>query len=240
MELHNTVEDIIISRVNGFFGDIKNQKNPSNLCVCDQCRMDTICYVLNRTTPHYIVSNRGVARVQGESLERQQQEADMTALIYEALKRVNHNQRPNFDHSSKADETGSASNFPVYNVPTILGRVFNGNNFAPLSGVDAELLWNGNLVPMKDGNWQNPYHIISNTEGSFSFWPLADAASGVNKHKIFEYTLRLSAPGFETLTHFFKIPVASEIQKAGSFTLQRTFKLPDLYMFPPGEAEQNG
>ena len=240
MELHNTVEDTIISRVNGIFEDIKKEKNPGNLCLCDHCRMDTICYVLNRTPPHYIVSNRGVARVQGEFLEKQQQEADITTMIYEGLKRVNHNQRPNFTHTGDADEANAASKHPVYNIPTIMGRVFNGNNFAPLSEVDVELLWDGKHVAMKDGNWQNPYHIVPNTEGNFSFWPAADKASGVNKHKIFEYTLQVSAPGFETLIHFFKIPVASEIQAKGSFALDRTFKLPDLYMFPPGEAEQNG
>ena len=239
MELHNTVEDTIIARVNGIFDDIKKEKNPANFCLCDQCRMDTICYALNRTPPHYIISNRGVVRVHAEGTERHQQEADMVALIYEGLKKVNHNQRPNFDHSAGTGETGSVSKHPVYNVPTIIGRVFNGNNFAPLSGVDVELLWNGKLVAMKDRNWQNPCHIVSNTEGNFSFWPAADPASRVNKHKIFEYTLQISAPGFETLTHFFKIPVSSEVQPAGSFTLERTFKLPDLYMFPPGEGEED-
>jgi competence protein ComFB len=93
---------------------------------------------------------------------------------------------------------------------------------------------------MKDGNWQNPVFVVSSNEGNFSFWPAADLASGVGKHKIFEYTLRVTAPGFEAMNHFFKIPVASEIQAAGSFSLQRTFKLPDLYLFPPGEAEKSG
>jgi len=240
MELHNTVEDVIIARVDGIFEVIKKEKNPHNLCLCDHCRMDTICYVLNRTPPHYIVSSRGVARVQGESLERQQQEADITAMIYEGLKRVNHNQRPNFDHSPGEAESGPESNVPVFNIPTIMGRLFNGNNFAPLSGVEVKLFRNGQLVPMKDKNWQNPCNIVSNTEGSFSFWPASVPAASAEDHEIFEYSLQVSAPEFETLIHFCKIPVVSEIQAKGSFTLERTFKLPDLYMFPPGEAEQNG
>ena len=121
-----------------------------------------------------------------------------------------------------------------------MGRIFSGDNFAPLSDAVVELLWKGEVVPMKDGNWQNPYRISSQNEGNYSFWPVADIASGVNKHKIFEYTLRVSSQGFDTLTHFFKIPVASEIRQAGSFALSRTFKLPDLYLFQPGEAEKNG
>ena len=239
MELHNTVEDMVISKADEFFGILEKSGNPDKLCTCDQCRMDTICYTLNRITPRYIVSNRGASRVRWESLERQQQEADIAALITEGFKRVSHNLRPNFVHSTKAAAANVKPMLPVYNVPTILGRVFNGNNFAPLEDGTVELLWDGVLVSMKDGNWQNPFQLVPYTDGNFSFWPAEDIASEPHKHKIFDYTLRVTAPGFETLVHFFKIPVASEIRTAGSFALDRTFKLPDLYLFPPGEAEEN-
>jgi len=240
MEVHNIVEDKVISAVSEIFEIIKTNGNPDEYCICNQCRMDVICYALNRLTPHYIQSSRGVTRVQNDNFQLQQQAADIAALVHEGLKRVNHNQRPNFDHSGEAVEDDAVSKQPVYNVPVIMGRVFNGENFAPLAEAVVELLWDGKLVPVKDGNWQNPYSIVSHTEGNYSFWPAADLASGINKHKIFEYTLRISAPGFETLNHFFKIPVASELLAAGSFSLERTFKLPDLYVFPPGEAEKNG
>ena len=241
MVVHNTVEDVVISRVNDFFQILDKEGNSEKLCLCNQCRMDTICYALNRIPPFYIVSNRGASRVhQWESIEWQQMEADISSLINEGLKRVNHNLRPNFSHQAETSDVVAESKQPVYNVPTIIGRIFNGTNFAPMADVNVELLWNGNLVPMKDGNWQNPCHLVSNTEGSFSFWPAPDLASKANKHKIFEYTLRVTGQDYEPLIHFFKIPVASEIIAAGSFTLDRTFKLPDLYMFPPGEAEQNG
>jgi competence protein ComFB len=93
---------------------------------------------------------------------------------------------------------------------------------------------------MKDRNWQNPYTLVSNTAGTFTFWPEALSAESVSQHKTFEYSLRVSAPEFETLVHFFKIPVISEIQAAAAFTLGRTFKLPDLYMFPPGSSGEAG
>ena len=240
MVLHNTVEDIVISRVNDFF-QVLEKEGKTDLCLCNQCRMDTICYALNRIAPHYIVSNRGASRVQHwESIKWQQMEADISSLINEGLKRVNHNQRPNFSHQTETLGAENGNENPVYNVPTIIGRIFNGNNFAPMSGVDVELLWDGNLVPMKDGNWQNPCRLVANTDGNFSFWPAPDQASKVDNRKIFEYTLRVTGMNYEPLIHFFKIPVASEIMTAGSFTLNRTFKLPDLYMFPPGEAEKNG
>jgi competence protein ComFB len=240
MEVHNTVEDKVLSRVEEIFQAFAEQKNKEKFCTCNQCRIDVICYSLNRLRPHYIVSHRGASRVQQEVFELQQQAADITALIHEGIKRVKHNQRPYFSHQSDAGKTDVEDGLPVFNVPTIMGRLFNGNNFSPLSDVNVELLWEGELVPMKDGNWHNPCKLVHNVEGTFSFWPAPAKASKVDKHKIFSYTLRVSHPEFETLNHFFKIPVASEMLPAASFSLERTFKLPDLYMFPPGEGEKNG
>ena len=240
MEFHNIAEDKVIAQVDELFREIEKNSKDNKFCICDKCKKDVICYTLNRVTPHYILSSRGASRVQNENFEHQQQSADIVALIHDGLKKVSHSMRPNFSHDSRHDNEDRGSGEAVYNVPTIIGRIFNGDNFAPISDAVVELLWENKLVPMKDGNWQNPYRVISKNEGNFSFWPFADAASGPDKHKIFDYTLRIASSGFETLTHFFKIPVASEIRTAGSFTLSRTFKLPDLYLFPPGEAEKNG
>jgi competence protein ComFB len=240
MELHNTAEDIILPRVKDIFDTLEKEGNSEKFCTCNQCRMDTACYVLNRTQPHYIVSNRGAARVQQETIERQQKEADIAALIYEGLKRVSHNQRPNFSHASADTDAGIGFNKPVFNIPTVVGRLFDGNNFAPLSNVVIELRYNSELVKMKDPNWQNPYNLVANTAGTFTFWPTPILAETLEERRVFEFSLKVEAPHLETLTHFFKIPVISEIQTAKTFTLGRTFKLPDLYMFPPGEAEKNG
>jgi len=240
MELHNTVQGKVISKVEEIFEAIDKSDNAGKFCTCDQCKMDVICYVLNRTPPRYIVSNRGASRSLEEGIGSQQQAADIAALIHDGLKQVNHNLRPNFAHSSEKSAASNEAEIPKFIIPTIMGRIFNGDNFAPLSDATVELIWEGEPVAMRDANWQNPYNIVHHVEGNYSFWPAPVPASKVNNHKIFEYTLRVSAPEFETLTHTFKIPVASEIHATTSFTPDRTFKLPDLYMFPPGEAEKNG
>ena len=240
MKLHNTMEDEVIFRVDEILDVLDKEENHGKFCTCNQCRMDVICYTLNRLQPHYIVSHRGASRLRKDGIERQQQTADIAALIYEGIKRVTHNQRPNCAQHTTESEKGTDSKYAVFNIPTIMGRLFNGDNFSPLADVDVELLLEGEIVPMKDANWHNPCRLVHNTEGSFSFWPAPVKASRANTRKIFTYTLRVSGPEFETLTHFFKIPVASETQAASSFSLERTFKLPDLYMFPPGEAEKNG
>jgi competence protein ComFB len=237
MEIHNTTEDLVFAKVEAIFDSIAREGNPENFCLCYQCRMDTACYVLNRTEPRYIVSNRGVARVEQENMERQQKDADIVALVHEGLKRINHNQRPNVRHQGGA--VPAAGNTPVFNIPTIVGRLFNGTNFAPLSDVKVELHRGGELVSMKDNNWQNPYTLVANTEGTFTFWPNPIPAEKADLRKIFEYSIKVEAPNLESLNHFFKIPVISEIQSAASYSMGRTFKLPDLYMFPPGGDEED-
>ena len=239
MELHNVIEDMVIPKVADIFNTIEKGGNPDKLCICDQCRIDTACYVLNRVAPFYIVSSRGAVRAQKENVERQQREADIAALIYDGLKRVNHNHRPNIEPGSPLQDIPADK--PVYNIPTITGRLFDGNNFAPISGLKLELYYNGALVAMKDRNWQNPLNLVSHTEGTYSFWPVPVIAEKSGDHTTFEYTLKVKGEGdgYEALTHVFRIPVISEIQTTKSFNLERTFKLPDLFMFPPGEDAHN-
>jgi competence protein ComFB len=236
MELHNTVEDLVLAGIGEIFANIEKNDNPGKLCTCNQCRMDTACYVLNRITPYYIASNRGAARVERETIEKQQLNADIVAMIYEGIRRVNHNLRPTAVHSLKAAEPHS-QNTPIFNIPTIVGRVFNGSNFAPVAGINVELFHNGELVPMKDNNWQNPYTLVANTEGTFTFWPKAIPAAESNLHQVFEFNVKIEAAEFETLNHFFKIPVISDIHPISSFSLSHTVKLPALYLFPPGNDE---
>jgi competence protein ComFB len=233
MEIHNTVEDLVLVQVEEICDTIEKER-ANEICTCSQCRMDTACYVLNRIAPRYIISNRGVARVEQEAIEHQQKIADIASLVYEGIRRVNHNQRPNFQHSVSNKEVAKNYNTPMFNVPTIVGRLFNGINFAPVADVTVELRRNGDLVQMKDANWQNPYNLIPNTMGTFTFWPISIPAEKINIHKIFEYSVKVEALGFEILHHFFKVPAVSEFQTIDSFSLGRTFKLPDLYLFPLG------
>ena len=241
MEIHNITEDIVFESVQKIFETIKKDGNAANLCLCEQCRLDTICYTLNRIPARYIVSNRGMTRIEQDWVGRQQTEADIAALVYKGLRMVNHNQRPTSSHSKDAAPNDTSSAGQAYFVPTIIGRLFDGETFAPLSGVTVGLYLGDELVPMRNANWQNPFTLITNTPGTFTFWPAPIPAEESGLHRIFEFMLKIESPDYETLTHFFKIPTSSSLQAANpSYTMDRNFKLPDLYLFPPGEAEQNG
>ena len=239
MDIRNTNEDIVFNTVQTIFDDIQRGKNPEGFCLCDQCRKDTICYALNRIQPHYIASNRGITRFEQDSIRRQQNEADITTLVYKGMRLVNHNMRPTSPHNGTAVETADF-NKPAFDIPTFVGRMFNGITFAPITDISVELRCDGELVPMRNHNWQNPYTVFSSTPGAFTFWPAPVPADSSDINKVFNFAIKVDSPDYELFNHFFSIPSVSKILTPYSYSMNRTYKLPDLYIFPPGEAEQNG
>lgn len=233
--VHNIMEDIVVAQAEKLLDGIAEEY--PNLNVSDRCRLDTICYVLNRIAPYYTVSDRGVIRFEQASIEQQQKAADITALIYEGIRQVNHNQRRKAAPEEEEEEKLDPS-IPVFNFPIIVGRLFNGLNFSPISNVTVELRGGGKLVRMNDANWQNPYTLVANTQGTFTFWPKALPAREAGLKENMEFSIEIEAPGFEPFRNVFSVPVSSETQKAGAFSLDNPFRLPDLYMFPPGGDEE--
>ncbi|MDR0690189.1 MAG: late competence development ComFB family protein [Spirochaetaceae bacterium] len=239
MDVHNTSEDVVFKAIEEICGMIEKDDAAHKICTCYQCRLDIACFVLNRIAPYYIISNRGAARVEQEAIGRQQLEADVVSLIHEGIKRVNHNQRPYSSHTEYSATAFPPADRPVFNIPTIIGRLFNGINFEPMADIEIELYQEGELVNMKDKNWQNPFALVKHLNGVFTFWPEPVPAEKENMRRIFEYAIEINVPGMETLRHFFQIPVTSELKTIRSFSMTRTFKIQDLYMFPPGGDEDD-
>jgi competence protein ComFB len=230
MKIHNMMEDLVIAEINAICNTLEKDEKQGGMCICKQCKQDAACYVLNRIKPYYMVSHRGATRISQENTN--QSRADLTSLVYEGIRRVSHNQRPYIDHEET--NMGLSAETPVFNIPTIMGRVFNGLNFSPVTNVTVELFHNGKPAVMKDNNWQNPYSLITNTGGTFTFMPKPIVTEKTDTHEVFEFTIKIVSDEFAELTHVFSISVESELGSP-SFSLTRTHKLPDLYLFPPGE-----
>lgn len=239
MDIHNTNEDLVFSMVQTIFNEIQSSGNPDKFCLCYQCRIDTICYTLNRIEPNYIVSNRGFTRIEQTGIKRQQIEADISTLIYKGLRLVNHNLRPTAPHDGCSPVATSKINHPMYDIPTISGRIFNGASFEPITGIDVSLYLEGELISMRNNNWQNPFAMVPSTPGAFSFWPAPIIADAPDTVKEFKFVLKVNSPDFEPLNHYFNISTTSKFHNPQSYALNRTFKLPDLYLFPPGEEDMN-
>jgi competence protein ComFB len=238
MDIHNTNEDLVFNTVQTIFDEIQSSGNPEKFCLCYQCRIDTICFTLNRIEPHYIVSNRGFTRIDPTSIKAKQLEVDITALIYKGIRLVNHNMRPTAPHDGSPEHHIKAHN-PMFDIPTIAGRIFNGVSFEPVFGIDVSLYYEGELVKMRNNNWQNPYTMVSVTPGAYSFWPEPVPGDVPDVVKEFNFSIKVSSPDYEPLNHFFTVSSICKFHTPHSYALNRTLKLPDLYLFPPGEEDED-
>ncbi|HAE21876.1 MAG TPA: competence protein ComFB [Spirochaetaceae bacterium] len=230
MDIRNLMEDYVKATVHELF-DAEQKGSTSSWCTCDQCRLDVACYVLNRLKPEYVISGRGVAYSEQDYQEKLQKTADVVSLVREAWAKINSSPRPYHSHGAKHVEQQQASG-PVYNLPPIMGRLFNGNNFEPIAAGTIELHSDEGLVAMIDANWQNPYPMVKNTAGTFIFWPAPVAAVSGGEKKRFSFTITASLGGFDALSHFLELELPADAEAVRSFSLAKVHKLPDLYVFP--------
>ena len=165
MNVHNLMEDLAYTEVNGLFDTAKESKAPWLTCSCNQCRLDTICYVLNKIQPHYIKSGRGLAYSQLEDfVDKTQITADINRLGLEGMKKVLSTKRPHSPIISNLPDS------PVFNFPTFMGRILDGRTFEPIKEVSVLLLRDSKKAESIDSSWENPYRITEHTPGAFTFW----------------------------------------------------------------------
>lgn len=230
MEIHNLMEDLVLDTVNELF-DSKEKGSAGSWCTCGQCRQDVACFVLNRLKPEYVVSGRGVAYVEQDYGEKLQKIADVVSLVREGWSKVNASKRPNHPHTLAADEQTRIAG-PVFNLPPIMGRLFNGSNFEPISNITIKLYDGDTLVPMMDSNWQNPCSIVEHTAGTFIFWPHPVPCTVLGESRLFSYEIRAEIPGFEDLNHFVELEVVSSATACLQFSMHAMHHLADLIVFP--------
>lgn len=231
MYIHNLMEDLVKHTVNELFETVRVNRDP-DWCTCSQCKMDVVCYVLNRLKPEYVVSSRGIAYTDHDYGERLQLKADITSMAREGWSRIDSAKRPNHAHENgEADSEVKTSKGPMFNLPPIMGRVFNGLNFEPIYGATVSLFMGDELIRMIDSNWQNPYQIVKNTAGTFTFWPKPIAAEKSGEKMIGSMRVRIELPEFETLNHYCEMEIISEEEGSNRFSMQSMHRLPDLYMF---------
>lgn len=228
MEVHNLMEDLVKTVIQEMF-DV--EKDKTSWCTCEQCRTDIACYVLNRVKPEYVVSSRGLAYSEIDYVDKLQRMADVVSLVKEGWAKINASPR---NHTiQKPLKAPPVLQGPSFNIPPIMGRVFHGVTFEPMCDIDVFLMnERDEPVPMMDENWQNPIRLYKNTGGTFIFWPRPIKAEMAGKLQLFSFSIVIKAEGFEELSHFVGLKIASEANPQLQFSMQNLYKLPDLYMLP--------
>lgn len=236
MEIHNLMEDMVKSTVDELFN--ADRPGPSSWCTCQQCRMDVACYVLNRMKPEYVVSSRGLAHSEQDYNEKLQRLADVVSLVREGWAKINASKRPHFEHKNRIAPVNLPEG-PVFNFPPIMGRLFDGGNFAPIENLSVSLLdEHGALVAMMDANWQNPSPLVKNTAGTFIFWPFPVRAAAERQERLFTFHVKVPASeGYDELSHFIELRFSAQSSAQDQFSMQEVYRLPDLYLFPPGHED---
>jgi competence protein ComFB len=229
MDIKNLMEEAVLSAVDELF-KVEDVDRKLGFCTCGQCRLDVACYVLNRVKPEYIVSSRGLAYSERDFMALVQKRADVITLAREGWSRVAHRPRTTADHGL-AMLIDSLPEGPAFNIPTIMGRVFNGLNFEPIAQGEVRLLMEGSPAPMVDPNWQNPFVLAQATAGTFIFWVCPAKAEAVGQKRLFTFEVRAVVPGLDEASHFFEIEVVSEREAKAEFSHHGVHKLPDLLLF---------
>jgi competence protein ComFB len=227
MRVHNLVKDLVVQKVEELYADASKLRD----LALDQdpgSKFDVICYVLNRTPPMYAVSGRGIAHHESSDYQQKvQQLADITRLVKEGMESVGRNRRSRTEGSYGPEKVG-----PFFNFPSIIGRMFNGVNFAPVHDVTVGLYHGGDLVKVIDPNWQNPYRLVLNTAGTYLFWPHPQPAAPGELSRTLELELRVDDPSYEPLHYFFSLTVTADPEFVDFVNTTASTRLKDLYLFP--------
>jgi hypothetical protein len=229
------MEDLVFTEVNALFDTALKNKAQWLTCSCPQCRLDTICYVLNRIQPKYIKSGRGLAHSNNtDYADKTQITADINRIALEGMKQVLSTQRP---HSIEATNLPAA---PVYNFPTFVGRILDGKTFEPVKDLDVILLHDGKPALSIDTTWENPYRISTHTPGTFAFWVKPEAATKEGANKVFSFELRVEKThGYDELSYFFEIGLPGEALLRTAYSAEHSFMIPDLHLFPVEDGLEN-
>ncbi|MBS7260794.1 MAG: late competence development ComFB family protein [Treponema sp.] len=227
MNIHNSMEDAVTQDVNNLYESLKKDNIKWLKCDCESCRLDTICYVLNRTQPKYYVSERGILH-NALDMEDSQLKTDITKLAMEGIRLISGSARAN--HTVKSEETESETGKLYYNFPLIMGTIYNGDNFEPLEDVSIVLKLNNEDAQMADCTWSNPAKTYKATKGSYTFWPAAIECEK-EETKIFKLTLEISAKNFGSTIYAVELPLIPEKVKKSSLESTYSLKVKDIFLF---------
>jgi competence protein ComFB len=159
MPVKNIMEDVVFSVIDRVI------REDRSLALTDDFRHDIAAYVLNRISPRYVTSERGILHARLESKFFVQQKTDMLLLIHEAIEIIT---RRRMTPSVNLDDV--IRERPVF-TPHMIGEVLEETTFSIIPDVRITLLHGGKPAIMIDGSWANPYLTSRATMGYYHFWP---------------------------------------------------------------------
>ena len=234
MFIHNTIEDIVLKYLN----EILLEKN-DKICKCEQCFNDMACYALNKIKPMYVVSSRGIIHIENKRREDRQDEIDVYTTISEAIDVVSstrrHEVNSNYVYKSEqfnVNPDKKLSDKYFFNFPQLVGRIFDSSNLAPI--YNAELIlydkMSENQITMFNNLWLNPVELVSQMEGTYTFWPAPVPAKKSDIQKDFYMNISVIKKGYEPVIKFFFIRLVSSNELRNYITKEHIFYIDDIFI----------
>lgn len=236
MKATNLMEHFVKKQVDDMYTWIKKENPSSPICDCENCRLDVLCYVLNRVPPKYIVSSRGVNHTQREFENFKQISADVGKIVLDGIHLISSSKRPNHNSSYTAslEKLKIMKLKPFFFFPILSGYVYDGMTFESLVDAQVSLFLGGKVAKMLDSTWQNPCRTFKATEGLYTFCVLPEKARKENITRDFNVLLKVEAASYESVSYSFTVPVSSTIAKDSSGFSTYSLKIQDLFLFPKG------
>lgn len=230
MDVHNLMEDVVIKCLNEIL-DLK-----SDVCKCEQCKLDMVCYILNKTKPMYVVSSRGIIHSQNERRENNQADIDIYSLVKEAIDIISRTPRHTYekiDQETKFAPRLSDDKF-IFIFPAIVGRVMDSTTFDPASGIEVYIYQGNSDTPlsMYNNRWTNPVELVKAMDGTFTFWPCPQKADKPGIQKVFQMNIEIRKDKVTSMRKFFEITLVSTINQSGVNPGDRLYRLDDIYLTP--------
>lgn len=237
MKATNLMEHFVKEQVDDMYARIKKENPSSPICDCENCRLDVLCYVLNRVPPKYTVSSRGVNHTQREFETLKQISADVGKIVMDGIRLISSSKRPNHDSSymTSLEMINTKKQRSFFFFPILSGYVYDGTTFESLVDAKISLFVDGKLAKMLDSTWQNPYKTFKATEGSYNFCVLPERARKENLTRDFNILIKVEASGYENVNYSFTVPLSSKAAGKDSNGFSNySLKIQDLFLFPKG------
>lgn len=228
MQVHNLMEEIVSRHVNEFYNNLKSNQTWIS-CDCENCRADTICYVLNKIPARYVLSGRGITHLWSD-IDDSQLKADLNALSLEGIRTVSATKRP-FHSEKKITKKEVALTKPAFNFPIFQGLVIDGSTFEPINNATITLKLDGKPVKMRDESWTNPTKTFKSTKGTYSFWVNPIETKQTDKTKTFNFVLEAEAEGYTPIIYAFELNSSSETADRSQINSTYSIKIQDLFLF---------
>ncbi|MCH5149874.1 MAG: late competence development ComFB family protein [Spirochaetales bacterium] len=228
MEIYNLMENYVKDAIKTLL------KDKEGICKCEQCRMDMICYCLNKIKPRYVISSRGFVHTRNEERKNMQMNIDILSVGEEAINVISHMPRHTQkikieDDENKEDQKEIGKSYFFF--PVFVGRVVS-ENFQSITDVKVTLTFaeSGEVVKMIT-HWENPTKLVPAMDGTFSFHSHPLIAEENGEKRKFKFCLTFEKEGYETANKYFEITLISATNSYDADLSTNFFQIEDAILF---------